>query len=74
MSNKYLSSEEISDLKIKREKLINAYVSGVASISHNGKTTTFRSMADLRAAIDLINSELGIKRTRIIKTVTNRGL
>lgn len=74
MANENLTPEEIAEFKERRKKLVNAYTSGVASISHNGKTTTFRSMADIKSAIDAIDAELGIKKTRIIKTVTHRGL
>ncbi len=74
MANTDLTEEEIADLKARRKKLFNAYTSGTASISHNGKSVTFRSLADIKAAIDAIDAELGIKKTRIIKTVTHRGL
>ncbi|MBQ9236123.1 MAG: hypothetical protein IJ184_06650 [Alphaproteobacteria bacterium] len=74
MAKNNLTENEISELKERRKKLVNAYTSGVASISHNGKTTTFRSMSDIKAAIDAIDAELGIRKTRVIKTVTHRGL
>lgn len=75
MTNNTLTEEEKAELQARRKKLINAYTSGTASISHNGKTVTFRSMADIKAAIDAIDAELGTKRkTRIIKTYSNRGL
>ncbi|MBQ8465724.1 MAG: hypothetical protein IJ545_06920 [Alphaproteobacteria bacterium] len=74
MANKNLSEEEIADLKARRKKLFNAYTSGTATISHNGKSVTFRSLDDIKAAIDAIDAELGVKKTRIIKTVTHRGL
>lgn len=74
MAKKDLTEEEIADLKARRKKLFNAYTSGTATISHNGKSVTFRSLDDIKAAIDAIDAELGIKKTRIIKTVTRRGL
>ena len=74
MARKDLTEEEIADLKVRRKKLFNAYTSGTATISHNGKSVTFRSLDDIKAAIDAIDAELGIKKTRIIKTVTRRGL
>lgn len=75
MTNNNLTEEEKSELKARRKKLFNAYTSGTSSISHNGKTVTFRSMSDIKAAIDAIDSELGTKKkTRIIKTITHRGL
>jgi hypothetical protein len=74
MAKKDLTDEEIADLKARRKKLFNAYTSGTATISHNGKSVTFRSLDDIKAAIDAIDAELGIKKTRIIKTVTRRGL
>lgn len=74
MASKDLTEEEIADLKARRKKLFNAYTSGTATISHNGKSVTFRSLDDIKAAIDAIDAELGIKKTRIIKTVTRRGL
>lgn len=74
MARKDLTEEEIADLKARRKKLFNAYTSGTATISHNGKSVTFRSLDDIKAAIDAIDTELGIKKTRIIKTVTRRGL
>jgi hypothetical protein len=74
MARKDLTEEEIADLKARRKKLFNAYTSGTATISHNGKSVTFRSLDDIKAAIDAIDAELGIKKTRIIKTVTRRGL
>ena len=73
MAKKYLTDEEIADLKARRKKLFNAYTSGTATISHNGKSVTFRSLDDIKAAIDAIDAELGIQKTRIIKTVTRRG-
>lgn len=74
MARKDLTEEEIADLKARRKKLFNAYTSGTATISHNGKSVTFRSLDDIKAAIDAIDAELCIKKTRIIKTVTRRGL
>lgn len=74
MARKDLTEEEIADLKARRKKLFNAYTSGTATISHNGKSVTFRSLDDIKVAIDAIDAELGIKKTRIIKTVTRRGL
>ena len=75
MTNNTLTKKEKAELQARRKKLINAYTSGTASISHNGKTVTFRSMTDIKAAIDAIDAELGTKRkTRIIKTYSNRGL
>lgn len=75
MTNKNLTEEEKTDLKARRKKLFNAYTSGTSSISHNGKTVTFRSMSDIKAAIDIIDLELGIKKkARLIKTITHRGL
>lgn len=74
MANNTLTDEEIADLKARRKKLFAAYTSGTASISHNGKTVTFRSMADIKSAIDAIDAELGGRKTRVIKTYTNRGL
>lgn len=74
MAKANLTPEEIEDLKARRKKLFNAYTSGTASISHNGKTVTFRSMSDIKDAINAIDEELGDKRTRVIKTVSNRGL
>lgn len=75
MTNTNLTEEEKAELKERRKKLLYAYTSGTASISHNGKTVTFRSMADIRSAIDAIDAELGVKhKTRVIKTYTNRGL
>lgn len=72
MANPNLTAEEISELKARRKKLFNAYTSGTASISHNGKSVTFRSMAEIKSAIDAIDAELGVKKTRIIKTITHR--
>lgn len=74
MAKANLTTEEVEDLKARRKKLFNAYTSGTASISHNGKTVTFRSMSDIKDAINAIDEELGDKRTRVIKTVSNRGL
>lgn len=74
MAKKDLTDEEIADLKARRKKLFNAYTSGTATISHNGKSVTFRSLDDIKAAIDAIDAELGVKKTRLIKTVTHRGL
>lgn len=74
MAKANLTPEEVEDLKARRKKLFNAYTSGTASISHNGKTVTFRSMSDIKDAINAIDKELGDKRTRVIKTVSNRGL
>ena len=75
MTNNTLTEEEKAELQARRKKLINAYTSGTASISHNSKTVTFRSMTDIKAAIDAIDAELGTKRkTRVIKTYSNRGL
>lgn len=74
MAKANLTPEEVEDLKARRKKLFNAYTSGAASISHNGKTVTFRSMSDIKDAINAIDEELGDKRTRVIKTVSNRGL
>lgn len=74
MAKKDLTEEEIADLKARRKKLFNAYTSGTATISHNGKSVTFRSLDDIKAAIDAIDAELGVKKTRLIKTVTHRGL
>ena len=74
MEKANLTPEEVEDLKARRKKLFNAYTSGTASISHNGKTVTFRSMSDIKDAINAIDEELGDKRTRVIKTVSNRGL
>lgn len=74
MARKDLTEEEIADLKARRKKLFNAYTSGTATISHNGKSVTFRSLDDIKAAIDAIDAELGVKKTRLIKTVTHRGL
>nr|DAH13496.1 MAG TPA: Head-to-tail joining protein W (GpW), fast protein folding, downhill [Caudoviricetes sp.] len=74
MAKANLTPEEVEDLKARRKKLFNAYTSGTASISHNGKTVTFRSMSDIKDAINAIDEELGDKRTRVIKTVSNRGL
>lgn len=74
MAKSNLTPEEIEDLKARRKKLFNAYTSGTASISHNGKTVTFRSMSDIKDAINAIDEELGDKRTRVIKTISNRGL
>lgn len=74
MAKSNLTPEEIEDLKARRKKLFNAYTSGTASISHNGKTVTFRSMSDIKDAINAIDEELGDKRTRVIKTVSHRGL
>ena len=70
-----LSEQEKADLLVKLNKLINAYTSGASSISHNGKSVTFRSLSDIKAAIDLVDAELGIKKkTRWIQTVSHRGL
>lgn len=69
-----LTESEKKELKIRHQKLIHAYTSGVSSISHNGKTTTFRSLEDIKTAIDAIDMELGIKKPRIIKTIAHRGL
>lgn len=74
MAKANLTPEEVEDLKARRKKLFNAYTSGTASISHNGKTVTFRSMSDIKDAINAIDEELGDKRTRVIKTVSRRGL
>lgn len=75
MTNLNLTEEEKAELRARRKKLLSAYTSGTASISHNGKTVTFRSMADIKSAIDAIDDELGVKhKTRVIKTYTNRGL
>ncbi len=74
MANPDLTPEEIADLKERRKKLFNAYTSGTASISHNGKTVTFRSLSDIKEAINAIDAELGLKKTRVIKTVSKRGL
>lgn len=75
MTNTTLTEEEKADLKARRKKLLQAYTSGTASISHNGKTVTFRSMADIKSAIDAIDTELGVRhKTRVIKTYSNRGL
>lgn len=74
MAKSNLTPEEVEDLKSRRKKLFNAYTSGTASISHNGKTVTFRSMSDIKDAINAIDEELGDKRTRVIKTVSHRGL
>lgn len=75
MTNPTLTEEEKAELKARRKKLLQAYTSGTASISHNGKTVTFRSMSDIKSAIDAIDAELGVKyKTRIIKTYTRRGL
>ncbi len=74
MANPNLTPEERADLEAKRKKLFNAYTSGTQSISHNGKTVTFRSLSDIKEAINAIDAELGKKRTRIIKTVSKRGL
>lgn len=74
MANTNLTPDEIADLRARRKKLFNAYTSGTSSISHNGKTVTFRSLSDIKEAINAIDAELGEKKTRIIKTVSRRGL
>ena len=74
MTDTTLTEEEKADLRERLKKLKAAYLSGTASISHNGKSVTFRSMDDLKKAIDFAEDELGIKRTKTIKTVSHRGL
>ena len=74
MTDTAMTDAEKADMRERLKKLKAAYLSGTASISHNGKSVTFRSMEDLKKAIDFAEDELGLKRTKKIKTVSHRGL
>lgn len=74
MTEATLTDAEKADMRERLKKLKAAYLSGTASISHNGKSVTFRSMDDLKKAIDFAEDELGLRRTKTIKTVSHRGL
>ena len=74
MTDTAMTDTEKADMRERLKKLKTAYLSGTASISHNGKSVTFRSMEDLKKAIDFAEDELGLRRTKTIKTVSHRGL
>ena len=69
-----LTPEEIAELRERRRELMDALTSGVAQVSHNGKTVTFRSLDDIKAALASLDAALGLSPTRVVKTVTRRGL
>jgi len=56
------------------EALRTAYASGAQSVSYDGKTTTFRSGDEMRAAISSLQAQLGIGGgARLIVVRSDKG-
>ena len=55
---------DTATLQRQLDALKQAYRSGVLTCSYDGKSTTYRSGAELRAAIASIENELGITSTQ----------
>ena len=67
-----------TDLRAMREGLFKALGNGTLSVSAGGVTRTFRSVAELQAAIRAVDSELdeigsGPVKTRFLKINAARG-
>jgi len=56
------------------EALQRALASGVTRVSYEGRSTEYRSLADLRSAIAEIKAELAGRRVRQVRFSTAKGL
>lgn len=61
--------QKIESLRERREALKESISSGVLVISHKGKTITYRNMAEMKIALNMIEDELrnllGIQNNKI---------
>ena len=63
MSHRYSSFDD-AKLRAWLDQLVEQSVSGVASVSYNGETTVFSSIANIESAIVSIERELGRRAAR----------
>lgn len=57
-----------------KQALENAIAAGVTSVSYEGKSTTFRSFAEMRQLLAEMNAQLsGVVPTRQLRIVTRKG-
>jgi hypothetical protein len=68
----------IADLRARREALSTQRASGVASVSYEGKTVDYRSIAEIDRAIEVLDRDIaaaeGRKIIRQVRVITSKGL
>ena len=68
----------ITDLRARREALSSQRASGVASVSYDGKTVDYRSVAEIDRAIEALDREIaaaeGRRIVRQVRVMTDKGL
>ncbi len=66
-------AENVATLQAQLDALRRAYRSGAHSVSYDGKSITYRSLDEMRAAIASIEAELGVRRGRVVVVRTSKG-
>ncbi len=57
-----------------KQALENAIAAGVTSVSYEGKSTTFRSLAEMRQLLAEMTAQIaGVLPTRQLRIVTRKG-
>lgn len=51
----------------------SAYYTGVQEVTYKGRTTKFRSLAEMKRIIDELERELGTSKPKTISLQTDRG-
>jgi hypothetical protein len=64
---------DIVELLAQLDELKRAYFSGARSVSYDGKTVTYGSGDEMRAAIAALQSELGISRPVVGVVRSSKG-
>ena len=68
----------IAELKTRREALATLRSTGVARVSHDGKSVEYRSLAEIERAIEQLDREIaaaeGRRTTRQFRVTTRKGL
>ena len=68
----------ILELKTRREALAAARSTGVARVSHDGKSVEYRSLAEIERAIEQLDREIaaaeGRRLIRQLRVTTRKGL